>query len=91
MYLFLMSYLWSSNWPTAVGHEAIRDALDYPKVGIFPGQIVPNLSLAVDPLALPSLRSLLLGSRFTASLSKYTLYLDAPSGLAARGNRVNGL
>lgn len=59
-----------------------------PEVDIFVGQLLPNLSLAVDPLALPSLRSLLLGSRFTASLSKYVLYLDALSAPAARGNSV---
>jgi len=80
--------LWSSNQPTAVGHEVIRDALDK---RISRGQILPNLSLAVDPLTLPSLRSLLLGSRFTASLSIYNIAISRCPRCtvpAARGNSV---
>ena len=51
------------------GHEAIR-GVDTRRLASSLRQMLPNLSLTVDPLALPSLRSLLLGSRFTVSLSK---------------------
>jgi hypothetical protein len=42
-----------------------RGILEQPSTPEVDMHMLPNMSLAVDPLALPSLRSLLLGSRFT--------------------------
>jgi hypothetical protein len=90
MYLFLMKIpgLQTDPW---LWDTRLLETPSTPEVNIFLGQILPNLSLAVDPLALPSLRSLLLGSRFTAGLSEYVLYLDALSTPATRGNSVYDL
>jgi hypothetical protein len=69
MFLFLMKISGLQTDPR-LWDTRLLETPSTPEVDIFLGQILPNLSLAVDPLALPSLRSLLLGSRFTASLSK---------------------
>jgi hypothetical protein len=76
MHLFLMKISGIQTDP--VGHEATTAALDTRRFTSDP----PNLSPAVDPLGLPTLRSLLLGSRFTAGLM---LYLDALSLYAGYG------
>ena len=72
-----------------MGHEAIRDASNTHLQG--PGTDTPESVTSRRSTGLPSLRTLLLGSRFTLRLSKHMLYLDALSGLAARGDSVNDL